>query len=63
MGFTPDRLPLIGPVAARDGLFVAGGYSGHGLAFAFLAGRMIAELVATGKTDYPHLLFPSRVMS
>jgi glycine/D-amino acid oxidase-like deaminating enzyme len=63
MGFTPDRLPLIGPVVGRDGMYVAGGYSGHGLAFAFLAGRMIAELTATGATDYPRALFPSRVLT
>ena len=62
MGFTPDRLPLIGPVPGREGLYIAGGYSGHGLAFAFLAGRMIAQLVATGATEYPHVLFPRRLI-
>jgi glycine/D-amino acid oxidase-like deaminating enzyme len=62
MGFSPDRLPLIGPVPGRDGLYIAGGYSGHGLAFAFLAGRMIAQLVATGNTEYPRVLFPARLL-
>jgi sarcosine oxidase subunit beta len=62
MGFVPDGLPLIGPVAGREGLYIAGGYSGHGLAFAFLAGRMLAGLIATGATDYPDVLFPARIV-
>ncbi len=62
MGFSPDHLPLIGPVPGQGRLYIAGGYSGHGLAFAFLAGRMIAELIATGVTDYPRALFPDRVV-
>jgi glycine/D-amino acid oxidase-like deaminating enzyme len=62
MGFTPDRLPLIGPVPGREGLYIAGGYTGHGLAFAFLAGRMIAQLIAAGATDYPRVLFPERLL-
>src|SRR5207237_972359 len=32
MGFTPDRYPLVGPVPERDGLYIAAGYSGHGVA-------------------------------
>ncbi|MDR7555525.1 MAG: FAD-dependent oxidoreductase [Armatimonadota bacterium] len=62
LGLSPDRLPLIGPVPDRPGLFVAGGYSGQGLAFAFLAGRMLAELITTGTTAYPRLLYPARVV-
>lgn len=62
MGFTPDGLPLVGPVPGRDRVYIAGGYSGHGLASAFLAGRMIAELIATGATDYPRALFPDRIV-
>jgi glycine/D-amino acid oxidase-like deaminating enzyme len=53
---------VIGPVPGRDGLYIAGGYSGHGLAFAFLAGRMIAQLIAGGATDYPRVLFPERLL-
>ncbi len=57
-----DRLPLIGPVPADRGLFLAAGYTGQGLAFAFLAGRMIAQLIALGRTDYPSVLFPERLV-
>lgn len=62
LGLSPDRLPLIGPVPGRPRLFMAGGYSGQGLAFAFLAGRMLAELITTGTTTYPRLLYPERVL-
>lgn len=62
MGFVRDRLPLIGPVPGRPDLYLAGGYSGHGLALAFLAGRMIAQLVVEGDTEYPRVLFPERLV-
>lgn len=63
IGISVDHLPLIGPVPGSPGLFLAAGYTGHGLAFAFLAGRMVAQLVATGNTEYPHALFPQRVLA
>jgi len=62
IGISTDHLPLIGPVPGSPGLFLAAGYTGHGLAFAFLAGRMVAQLVATGDTEYPRTLFPQRVL-
>jgi len=43
MGFTEDGLPLRGPVAGRPGVFVCGGYNGHGMGFAFLSAKELAE--------------------
>lgn len=34
MGFTPDELPLVGPVPSMPGVFACGGYTGHGMGFA-----------------------------
>ncbi len=51
MGFSRDRLPMIGPMPGNDKLLVALGYSGHGLGFGFYAGRMIAELILHGQTE------------
>ena len=34
MGFSPDELPIVGAVSGMPGVFVCGGYSGHGLGFA-----------------------------
>jgi len=49
MGFTPDSLPLVGPVPGRPGLFVCGGYTGHGLGFAFNAARRLVGLLLDGQ--------------
>lgn len=46
MGFTPDRLPLIGPADETGRLWLAAGFSGHGQPFAPLA----AEIVTAGLT-------------
>ena len=44
---TPDALPVIGPVRALPGLFLATGLSGHGFGIGPGAGRLVADL-ATG---------------
>lgn len=51
MAYTPDRLPLIGAVPDSEGAWVAGGYNGHGMAFGFLAGRILSDLISTGTTE------------
>ena len=43
MGFTEDELPLVGPVAGHPGVWICGGYSGHGMGFAFQCARDLAE--------------------
>ena len=42
--FTPDDLPVLGPVPALEGLLVAAGFSGHGFALAPLVGDVLARL-------------------
>lgn len=42
--FTPDELPLLGPVAGIAGLLVAAGFSGHGFALAPAIGEVLARL-------------------
>ena len=43
----PDELPVIGPVAALPGFFLATGFSGHGFGIGPAAGKLAAE-IATG---------------
>ena len=45
MGFTKDQLPLIGSMPSTKNLLISAGYSGHGLGFSFIAGRMISEKI------------------
>ncbi|CAB4691557.1 unannotated protein [freshwater metagenome] len=42
-GETLDRLPLCGPVPGRGGVWVAGGYSGHGNILGFACGELIGK--------------------
>jgi len=42
--FTPDDLPVLGPVPGVDGLLVAAGFSGHGFALSPLIGDVVARL-------------------
>ena len=42
---TPDHHAILGPVAGLDGLYLAGGFSGHGFQHAPIVGTVIAELV------------------
>jgi glycine/D-amino acid oxidase-like deaminating enzyme len=59
MGFSPDLLPLVGPVPGMSRVFICGGYSGHGLNFAFMAARLLANHIASG-TDLPSWMDPAR---
>src|SRR5262249_15820176 len=42
--FTPDGLPILGPLAGVEGLFVAGGFCGHGFALSPVVGAVRARL-------------------
>jgi gamma-glutamylputrescine oxidase len=43
VGYSEDGLPVVGE---RDGVYVAGGYSGHGNVLGYLAGQQLADLIA-----------------
>jgi sarcosine oxidase subunit beta len=52
--FTPDDLPVLGPVDGLDGLLVAAGFSGHGFALVPTVGDVLARL-ALGLDPLAHL--------
>jgi sarcosine oxidase subunit beta len=52
--FTPDDLPVLGPVPGVDGLLVAAGFSGHGFALVPTIGDVLARL-ALGLDPLAHL--------
>jgi glycine/D-amino acid oxidase-like deaminating enzyme len=60
MGFTADSLPLIGRLPGVPNCFIAGGYTGHGNAFAIHAGLLISELVQGKMNPDVELFDPAR---
>jgi gamma-glutamylputrescine oxidase len=62
MGFTPDWLPLVGPLPGRPGVWVSLGYSGHGNVLALACGEAIAKAIL-GRPE-PRLapLNPERIL-
>ena len=61
---SPDRLPMVGPLAASDGLWVINGFGARGLVWASLCGELLAAQVAGDplplETDLCQALTPSR---
>ncbi|KAH7137384.1 FAD dependent oxidoreductase [Dactylonectria estremocensis] len=64
MGFSSDRLPRVGPIPDRPGMFIMGGFSGHGMPQIFLCARGIAQMVGGGqsyaRTGLPRLFEETR---
>lgn len=60
MGFTADSLPLIGRLPGVPNCYIAGGYTGHGNAFAIHAAKLIGELVLGKANSDAELFNPTR---
>ena len=48
---TPDHHPILGPAPGIPGLFLASGFSGHGVMHSPATGKIIADLILHGTTD------------
>ncbi|MCC7104817.1 MAG: FAD-binding oxidoreductase [Chloroflexi bacterium] len=48
-----DGLAIIGAAPGLDGLYLATGFSGHGFAIGPGTGKLLAQLITTGRTDLP----------
>jgi len=59
-GTTPDLMPLVGPVPGRDGVWIAGGYSGHGNALGLACGDIVARAILGEAPAELSLFDPSR---
>jgi glycine/D-amino acid oxidase-like deaminating enzyme len=58
-GTTPDRMPLVGQV--RDGVWVAGGYSGHGNAMGLACGDLVARALVGERSPELEIFAPGRL--
>ena len=50
-GMTPDHHPILGEASGVRGFFLANGFSGHGVMHAPATGKILSDLILTGKTD------------
>lgn len=50
--YTPDGLSMMGEVRTLPGFYMAAGHEGDGIALSPVTGRLMAELIADGKTSY-----------
>jgi len=64
--YSPDSMPLIGPLRDAPGAFIAAGHTHRGISLAAITGKVIADLVASGTTRVPvplEALSPDRFAS
>jgi gamma-glutamylputrescine oxidase len=61
-GLVLDFLPVVGRVPDRDGLWIAGGYSGHGNVLGFACGRLVAEAILGRRDPLLDLFEPERLV-
>lgn len=59
MAFTSDDLPVADAAPELPGVWVAGGFGGHGMPFGARLGQLLAEAVTSGET--PDALAPLRL--
>ncbi len=59
-GETPDKLPLAGRLPGRPGVWIAGGYSGHGNVLGFACGDLVGRAIAGEHPPELELFDPAR---
>ncbi|MFL5929321.1 MAG: NAD(P)/FAD-dependent oxidoreductase [Gaiellaceae bacterium] len=60
-GVTPDRVPVVGEV--RDGVWVAGGYSGHGNALGLACGELLGRAILGDRQRELEIFAPARLIA
>jgi gamma-glutamylputrescine oxidase len=61
-GMVFDFLPVVGRVPDQDGLWVCGGYSGHGNVLGFACGRLVAQAILGHHDPLLDLFVPDRLV-
>jgi len=49
MGFSPDGLPLIGPVGGASSPWFCGGFTGHGMSMGYQAAHEAVDAMLEGR--------------
>lgn len=62
--YTPDGMPLLGPVQILPGLYMAAGHEGDGIALSPITGKLLAEQIVYGECSYDLATFsPNRFLA
>jgi glycine/D-amino acid oxidase-like deaminating enzyme len=62
-GMVFDFVPVVGRVPGEDGLWVAGGYSGHGNVLGFACGRLVARAILGESDPLLDVFEPGRLLA
>jgi gamma-glutamylputrescine oxidase len=62
-GLVPDLMPVVGPHPHRPGLWVAGGYSGHGNVLGLACGDLVAQAVLGDPHPLLDRMAPARLLA
>jgi gamma-glutamylputrescine oxidase len=62
-GLVPDLMPVVGAVPGRDGLWAAGGYSGHGNVLGLMCGDLVAKAIMGDHHPLLEPMDPARLLA
>ena len=62
-GLVPDLMPVVGPHPVQDGVWVAGGYSGHGNVLGLMCGDLVAQAIAGEPHPLLERMSPARLVA
>jgi gamma-glutamylputrescine oxidase len=62
-GLVPDLMPVAGPVPGREGLWIAGGYSGHGNVLGLMCGDLVARAILGEPQPLLESMTPARLVA
>lgn len=60
MGFSRDGLPIIGGVPNNPPVIASVGFTGHGMGYGFVLGKLLAQYMAENKRSHPLEIFSIR---
>ena len=62
-GLVPDLMPVVGPHPTREGVWVAGGYSGHGNVLGLMCGDLVAQAIVGEPHPLLERMSPARLVA
>jgi glycine/D-amino acid oxidase-like deaminating enzyme len=62
-GLVPDLMPVVGEVPGQDGVWVAGGYSGHGNVLGLMCGDLVAQAILGDRNPFLERTSPARLVA